>query len=194
LNGPKGFDDFELKLGDIMRGERATLGKSLLDAQREIKIKANYLAAIEETDLGAFESPGFIPGYIRSYARYLGLDPDWAHQTFMEECGSDHRDGVSGQIKKAPKPKTGENSESAEKGSKAEDPFARSPIYAAPKESMWVGVNPGMIGSFAVLVSLIFGLGYGGWSVLREIQKVDIAPVETALGTAAPDASEAQGP
>ena len=30
----KGFDDYELKLGDIMRGERATLGKSLLDVQR----------------------------------------------------------------------------------------------------------------------------------------------------------------
>ena len=37
---PKGFDDFELKLGDMMRGERATLGKSLLDVQRELKIKA----------------------------------------------------------------------------------------------------------------------------------------------------------
>ena len=29
---PKGFDDFELKLGDTLRGERATLGKSLLEA------------------------------------------------------------------------------------------------------------------------------------------------------------------
>ena len=37
---PKGFDDFELRLGDLMRGERATLGKSLLDVQRELKIKA----------------------------------------------------------------------------------------------------------------------------------------------------------
>ena len=31
---PKGFDDFELRLGDVMRGERATLSKSLLDVQR----------------------------------------------------------------------------------------------------------------------------------------------------------------
>ena len=38
-----GFDDFELCLGDIMRGERATLGKSLLDVQRELKIKATYI-------------------------------------------------------------------------------------------------------------------------------------------------------
>ena len=29
VSAPKSFDDFELKLGDIMRGERATMGKSL---------------------------------------------------------------------------------------------------------------------------------------------------------------------
>ncbi|HCP80049.1 MAG TPA: DUF4115 domain-containing protein, partial [Octadecabacter sp.] len=42
-----GFDAFELRLGDLMRGERATIGKSLLDVQRELKIKAAYIAAIE---------------------------------------------------------------------------------------------------------------------------------------------------
>ena len=77
---PKGFDDFDLRLGDIMRGERATMGKSLLDVQRELKIKATYIAAIENADPTAFESPGFIAGYVRSYARYLGLDADWAYQ------------------------------------------------------------------------------------------------------------------
>ena len=49
---PKGFDDFDLRLGDLMRGERATLGKSLLDVQRELKIKATYIAAIEHADVG----------------------------------------------------------------------------------------------------------------------------------------------
>lgn len=36
----KGFDDFDMKLGDMLRGERATLSKSLLDVQRELRIKA----------------------------------------------------------------------------------------------------------------------------------------------------------
>ncbi|HGG65003.1 MAG TPA: helix-turn-helix domain-containing protein, partial [Rhodobacteraceae bacterium] len=75
---PSGFDAYDLRLGDIMRGERATLGKSLLDVQRELKIKATYVAAIENADPSAFESPSFIAGYVRSYARYLGMDPEWA--------------------------------------------------------------------------------------------------------------------
>ena len=83
---PKGFDDFELRLGDVMRGERATLGKSLLDVQRELKIKATYIAAIENADVSAFETPGFVAGYVRSYARYLGMDPDWAFARFSKEA------------------------------------------------------------------------------------------------------------
>ena len=42
----RGFDSFELRLGDVMRGERATLGKSLLEVQRDLRIKATYIAAI----------------------------------------------------------------------------------------------------------------------------------------------------
>ena len=52
----RGFDSYELRLGDVMRGERATMGKSLLDVQRELRIKAAYIAAIEDCDTSAFES------------------------------------------------------------------------------------------------------------------------------------------
>ena len=82
---PKGFDDYDLRLGDIMRGERATMGKSLLDVQRELKIKAPYIAAIENADPSVFETPGFIAGYVRSYARYLNMDPEWAFGRFCDE-------------------------------------------------------------------------------------------------------------
>jgi len=56
---PRWFDDFQLRLGDIMRGERATMGKSLLDVQRELRIKASYIAAIENADPDAFDTPGY---------------------------------------------------------------------------------------------------------------------------------------
>ncbi len=95
VDKPKGFDDFEVRLGDVMRGERATLGRSLLDVQRELKIKATYIAAIENCDVSAFESQGFVAGYIRSYARYLGLDPEWAYEKFCAEAGFAPTHGMS---------------------------------------------------------------------------------------------------
>src|SRR5690606_24664330 len=92
---PKGFDDFDLRLGDLMRGERATLGKSLLDVQRELKIKATYIAAIENADVSAFETPGFVAGYVRSYARYLGMDPDESFARFCREANFAVAHGLS---------------------------------------------------------------------------------------------------
>ena len=102
----KGFDDFDIRLGDVMRGERATLGKSLLDIQRELKIKAAYIAAIENADPSAFETQGFVAGYVRSYARYLGLDPEWAFTRFCRESNFETLDGMASgaSVKQNPKP------------------------------------------------------------------------------------------
>ena len=170
---PRGFDDFELRLGDIMRGERATLGKSLLDVQRELKIKAPYIAAIENADPSAFETPGFIAGYVRSYARYLGLDPEWAYQAFCAEAGFSVAHGLSADAS-AIKPARREYSG---------DPLANPQALFVPQgESMFAGVEPGAIGSVLALVALIGIIGFGGWSVLKEIQQVDFAPVEQSAG------------
>ncbi len=173
----KGFDAFELHLGDLMRGERATLGKSLLDVQRELKIKAAYIAAIENADPTAFDTPGFIAGYVRSYARYLNMDPDWAFETFCRESGFATAHGMSAAASSV-KPTREERLAASGLG---KDIFASSATPFIPAgDRMFSGVEPRAIGSILVLVALVSGLGYGGWSVLQEVQKVQFAPVEQA--------------
>ena len=171
---PKGFDDFELRLGDLMRGERATLGKSLLDVQRELKIKASYIAAIENADASAFESPGFVAGYVRSYARYLGMEPDGVFVHFCREAKFEVAHGMSaaasGQMIKASR-----NRVPVEK----HDPFVHS-SFVPQTASIFSKVEAGAIGSFAVLIALVGALGYGGWSLLQEVQRVQLAPVNQA--------------
>ncbi|MEM9968526.1 MAG: RodZ domain-containing protein [Pseudomonadota bacterium] len=173
---PKGFDDFELRLGDIMRGERATLGKSLLDVQRELRIKASYIAAIENSDPGAFDTPGFIAGYVRSYARYLGMDPDEAFNTFCAESGFSVAHGMSVDASSVKKAALADGRQG--KGTSA-DPFVRpnTPFIPA-RESIFHQIEPGAIGSMVVLVALIGAIGFGGWSVLQEVQRVQLAPVD----------------
>ena len=78
---------YEYPLGDELRGERATMGKTLLDIQRDLRIKAAYIAAIEDARPEVFPNPSFIAGYVRSYARYLSLDPDEVFQRFCQESG-----------------------------------------------------------------------------------------------------------
>lgn len=177
---PRGFDDFELKLGDVMRGERATLGKSLLDVQRELKIKATYVAAIENSDPSVFETQGFIAGYVRSYARYLDLDPEWAFARFSAESGFAVAHGMSPAASSARKP-----SVTAASKRKSDDPYSDPNASFVPRgESFLARIEPGAIGSTAVLLALVGVIGYGGWSVLQEIQKVQLAPVDQAPGVA----------
>lgn len=174
VDKPKGFDDFELRLGDLMRGERATMGKSLLDVQRELKIKASYIAAIENADASAFESPGFVAGYVRSYARYLGMEPDDVFAHFCREAKFEVAHGMSaaasGQMIKAAR-----NRAPIEK----HDPFVHS-SFVPQTAGLFSKVEAGAIGSFAVLIALVAALGYGGWSLLQEVQRVQLAPVNEA--------------
>ncbi|NNF24506.1 MAG: DUF4115 domain-containing protein [Rhodobacteraceae bacterium] len=176
----KGFDDFELRLGDIMRGERATMGKSLLDVQRDLKIKATYIAAIENADPTAFESPGFVAGYVRSYARYLKMDPEWAYKTFCEEGNFTSVTGTSPGLSDKPVKKK-QLAVTAPSGLR--DPLAEPKVSFVPAgEAALSRIEPGAIGSVAVLIALVGAIGYGGWSVLQEVQKVRFTPVEQAPG------------
>jgi len=173
---PKGFDDFELRLGDLMRGERATLGKSLLDVQRELKIKATYIAAIENADVAAFETPGFIAGYVRSYSRYLGMDPDWAFAKFCREANFEVAHGMSAAASSVTLA-----AKRARKTEEGRDPIAHPPVSFTPLgESFLSRIEPGAVGSMAVLIALIGAIGYGGWSVLQEVQRVQLAPIDQA--------------
>ncbi|MFS4582886.1 helix-turn-helix domain-containing protein [Phaeobacter sp. C3_T13_0] len=172
----RSFDDYELRLGDIMRGERATMGKSLLDVQRELRIKASYISAIENSDPTVFDTPGFIAGYVRSYARYLNMNPDTTFDTFCQESGFQVAHGMSAEAsvrKSAGAPiATGMGGLRSDAFTSPNTPF----VPAA--SSMFSQIELRAVGSLAVLVTLIGGIGYGGWAVLKEVQQVQMAPVE----------------
>ena len=174
---PKGFDDYEVRLGDVMRGERATLAKSLLDVQRELKIKASYIAAIENADASAFETPGFVAGYVRSYARYLGMDPDLAFRRFCDEAGFVVAHGMSAAAS-GPKPSA--------RVVEYDHPLANPNAVFVPRgEAFLSQVEPRAVGSILVLLALVAGLGYGAWAVVQEVQKVTVSPVDQAPGVVA---------
>lgn len=180
--GFDGYDMLDVPLGDLMRGERATLGKSLLDVERELRIRATYIAAIENGDIGAFQSPGFIAGYVRSYARYLGMEPERTFRRFCEETGFRGVHGDSGLEKRS-------KSSEAEQVPLRVDPndvMRRAPVMLAPEPEPWYSrLEPGALGSISVLIALALGIGYGAWAILQDIQRLTIAPVEEAPATLA---------
>lgn len=63
-------------LGERFRAAREARGLSLSDVSEQIRIRSVYLAAIEEERWSAIGAPVYIRGFLRTYARFLGLDPD----------------------------------------------------------------------------------------------------------------------
>jgi len=179
-NKPKGFDDFELKLGDTLRGERATLGKSVVEVQNELKIKAAYISAIENCDPLAFDTPGFVAGYVRSYARYLNLDPD---EVFFKFCSESGFATVHGMSDKASSTKSSAESVllPSDNFIDGEELFNRSPTAILDSSSKTFDkIEPGAIGSLVALICIICGIGYGGLSLFNQIQTVRILPSDAS--------------
>ncbi|MEL6424010.1 MAG: RodZ domain-containing protein [Pseudomonadota bacterium] len=159
-----------------MRGERATMGKSLLDVQRELRIKAAYVSAIENSDLSVFPNHGFVAGYVRSYARYLQMDPEDVYERFCYESGFEgvnaHMLPREGRRSWGQNPQLGFN----------DDQLTQSKIGAlvAASSSFDIAASLSGLASILVLGGLIAGLGYGGWKVLQEVQRVELTPTAQA--------------
>jgi len=70
-----------------MRDARAARGTSLDEAEQATKIRRRYLEAIEAGDFAQLPDGPPGRGFVRNYARYLGLDPEAAIGLFEAEVG-----------------------------------------------------------------------------------------------------------
>ncbi|MBA3810680.1 MAG: helix-turn-helix domain-containing protein, partial [Caulobacteraceae bacterium] len=73
-------------VGAALRGARETLGLEVEDIALVTRVRAADLAAIEAFDLGALPSRPFAVGYVRAYARALGLDAEAVVARFKAEA------------------------------------------------------------------------------------------------------------
>lgn len=62
--------------GKVLKNIRELKGIKLEEISKKTKIGMAYLKAIEEDDYKAFPAEIFLKGFLKSYAKYLGLDPE----------------------------------------------------------------------------------------------------------------------
>jgi cytoskeletal protein RodZ len=63
-------------LPERLYAAREQKGVDLYRAERDTKIRARYLGALERGDYRELPGPVYTKGFLRNYALYLGLDPD----------------------------------------------------------------------------------------------------------------------
>ena len=167
------YDSFDISLGELLRGERATLGKSCLDVQRDLKIKAQYIKAIEKCDLRGLQNKSFIAGYVRTYAKYLGLDPNFVYDRFCSESGF-----ISSDL----------NSFRPEKKRKTEK------VSANPINSNFLSLSKFSNNKFKInfssnliikkllplcsLFLILFGVSYWIFQIILDVQRLEILPID----------------
>ena len=62
--------------GQILAAKRGERGLSIEQAAAATRIRAHYLSALESGELGRLAAPVYAKGHLRTYASYLGLDPE----------------------------------------------------------------------------------------------------------------------
>jgi hypothetical protein len=78
----------ETGIGRALRVARQRRGKTLEEASRETRVRLDYLDALEHERFDVFGSDVYVRGFLRSYARYLGLKHDKVIAAYERAYGS----------------------------------------------------------------------------------------------------------
>jgi cytoskeletal protein RodZ len=79
------------RLGAMLLAARERKGVDLARAERDTKIRAKFLEALESSDFKALPGAVYTKGFLRNYALYLGLDPELVVARWKAEVGESRR-------------------------------------------------------------------------------------------------------
>jgi transcriptional regulator with XRE-family HTH domain len=84
--------DPNLDVGAALKAARQSLGMSLDEVAEATRVKSRHLAALEAREIDQLPSRPFTVGYVRAYAKTLGLDADQVAQRYRAENPSPDED------------------------------------------------------------------------------------------------------
>ncbi|HEX2195017.1 MAG TPA: RodZ domain-containing protein [Candidatus Limnocylindria bacterium] len=76
------------KLGEVLRAAREARGVDLARVERDTKIRARYLSALERGAYRELPGPVYTKGFLRNYGAYLGLDTEYLVDLYRLESAS----------------------------------------------------------------------------------------------------------
>ena len=67
-------------IGNFLKERREARGISLIEVEKDLKIRKKYLQALEEGNADAIPGKTYIIGYLRNYSKYLGINEENINQ------------------------------------------------------------------------------------------------------------------
>lgn len=94
-------------IGEILAEARNKLGKNIKEVEFETKIRAKFIGALERDDFDCLPGSVYARGFIKTYAVYLGLDPEPLIQQYKllyeQQDNSDDMPSISPNLRVAKK-------------------------------------------------------------------------------------------
>jgi cytoskeleton protein RodZ len=84
-----------LTFGEELRRERIIRDVSLEEISAATKISVRLLTALESSDVSRLPAPVYSRGFIRAYAKYLGLDPDEMINAYLADVAPEKKREVA---------------------------------------------------------------------------------------------------
>ncbi len=78
--------DADKHIGQTLHARRLALGLTVSDIAATTHLREDYILAIERMDQEALPTIGYVLGYVRSYAKGLGLDPKKAVAQYKDDA------------------------------------------------------------------------------------------------------------
>jgi cytoskeleton protein RodZ len=92
-------------LGETLRQARLDKGVSLADAARDTRIRRTYLEALEAEDPAALPPAVYTRGFLKTYAEYLGLNPQSMVDLYQPAARRDHAPSLRPAVPHVPIPR-----------------------------------------------------------------------------------------
>ncbi|HEY7797225.1 MAG TPA: helix-turn-helix domain-containing protein [Hyphomonadaceae bacterium] len=80
------IDQPNMRIGAVIKATRENLGYTLDQVSKEIRVHLSHLRAIEDMTPNLLGAPVYAKGYIKAYARHLGLDEQTTLERYLREC------------------------------------------------------------------------------------------------------------
>jgi len=159
--------------GDRLKKEREQRGVSLDDISLHTKIGTRLLRALEEEKFDQLPGGIFNKGFVRAYARHLGLDEEQAVADYLSAAGVGPPKPEVTEAFPVPVPQ--ERSAPAGHAAKPRIQLVREPPGAGPVAQIPWGI--------LAIVLLVIALAIASWSYFHrqpEVEKTRVAPVSNA--------------
>ncbi len=149
----------QVSLPERLLAAREAKGVDLYRAERDTKIRARYLGALERGDYGELPGSVYTKGFLRNYALYLGLDADEILLQWRRERGD---------------------------GSAQTEPTINVPKpLTAPRQGFTFSI--GLLVAAALAVGVLLFIGYLGFQVLRFSRPPEVAVTDPATAVSTVD-------